>query len=736
MKNLLLCFVMVFAGLLAGCSSGSSAPAKAPAPTLTSIAVTPGAPMVAAGLTQQFKATGTYSDNSTQDLTATAAWASSNTAFATITSPGGLATALTPGTTTITATVGGVVGTAILKVTPVVPTLVSITVNPPTFSLAAGLTEQFTAFGTYSDGTSGPLTATAAWASSNMTYATIAPGGLATALTPGTTTITATVSGITGSATLKVTAAVLDSIAVTPANASVPLGTLTQYTATGTYSDGSTQNLTSTVTWSSSNTTTATITSPGGLLTALTLNGTTTITATSGTVNGSTGLTVVAATLTSISISGAPTVTIANGTSYQFTAWGFYNDGSKHNITSLVTWASSNTAVATIATGPGRAQAVGKGMTTISATLGSVSGMATLVVTTATIASIVVAPSSVTIAPLTVRPFTAIGTFSDASTQNITQDVVWASSNTAFATISNAWGSIGVATAVAVGSPTISATFGGVNGSAPLNVSSATLSSIAVTPASAGLAQDSTLALQVVGTFSDGTKQHLEAVATCTSSATSVASVSGNIVTGNSNGGPVTITCSLGGVSGTASLTVEGLSATAPAITITTPASGSVAENTSVSLVATATLADGTTQNITSSVLWTSSNPTVAIMSDASGSFGQAAGVAPGTVTVIAAFAGQVGVASLTVTDATLNSITIKPANPSIKLGSSQGFSAKGTFSDGTTEDLGSQVTWSSSDITVAIIDSTGAISTTGMGTTTIEAALEGVNDTTVLTVQ
>jgi hypothetical protein len=123
-------------------------------------------------------------------------------------------------------------------------------------------------------------------------------------------------------------------------------------------------------------------------------------------------------------------------------------------------------------------------------------------------------------------------------------------------------------------------------------------------------------------------------------------------------------------------------------------------------------------------------------MSDASGSFGQAAGVAPGTVTVIAAFAGQVGVASLTVTDATLSSITIKPANPSIKLGSSQGFSAKGTFSDGTTEDLGSQVTWSSSDITVAIIDSTGAISTTGMGTTTIEAALEGVNDTTVLTVQ
>ena len=193
----------------------------------------------------------------------------------------------------------------------------------------------------------------------------------------------------------------------------------------------------------------------------------------------------------------------------------------------------------------------------------------------------------------------------------------------------------------------------------------------------------------------------------------------------------MTITCSLGGVSGTASLTVEALTA----ITITTPASGSVAENTSIGLVATATLADTTTQNITSSVLWTSSNPAVATMSDASGSFGQAAGVAPGTVTILATFSGQVGVASLAVTNATVSSITIKPATADIALGSRQAFSATGTFSDGTTEDLGGQVTWSSSDITVAIINNTGAISTTGTGTTTIEAALGAVNDTAVLTV-
>jgi hypothetical protein len=105
-------------------------------------------------------------------------------------------------------------------------------------------------------------------------------------------------------------------------------------------------------------------------------------------------------------------------------------------------------------------------------------------------------------------------------------------------------------------------------------------------------------------------------------------------------------------------------------------------------------------------------------------------------VTVIAAFAGQVGVASLTVTDATLSAITINPPSPIINLGDRQQFSATGKFSDGTTENLSQQVIWTSSKPGVAIINSSGAISTTGTGTTMIEAAFGSVNDTTSLTVQ
>ena len=649
MKNILLVVVVMFAGLLAGCSSGNSTPPP-PAPTLTSIAVTPGTASVAAGLTQPFKATGTYSDNSTQDLTATATWTSSNTAVATIS--GGLAKGVVANATAIT--------------------------------------------------------------------------------------LTAAMSGISGTAQLTVTAAVLQSIAVTPANATVPLGTLTQLTATGTYSDSSTQDLTTTAAWTSSDTTIATIAS-SGLATALSISNTPiTVTATSGGISGNTGLTVAAATLTSIVIPGGPTVTIANGTSYGFSALGLYNDGSKRNITTQVTWASSETGVATIVPA-GRAQSLTVGNTTISATLGSVSQSVTLDVSSATIQSpILVAPSSTTIAPPTTQQFTATGTFSDQTTQNITHDVVWSSNAPGTATIGNTPGSIGLATAVASGTATISGTFtfGGATatGSVPLNVSGAALQSIAVTPASASLApsptcgtppcQSSILQMQAIGTFSDGSTQHIESLCTWTSSDTTVATVNTfGTVTGVANGGPVTITCALDGATpGTASLTVEPL--TAIAISTGNPGGLNVAAGTAISLVATGTLADGETQNLTSAVQWTSSDPTVATVSNVPGSVGQAAGNAPGTSTVTAAFSGMVGVNTLTVTDVTLTSITIKPGTADIPLGGKQQFTATGTFSDGSTESLTSQVTWSSSDTTVAIINSTGGISTTGTGTTNIGAQL------------
>ena len=257
---------------------------------LQSIAVTPANPSLAKGLTQQFTATGTFSDNSTQNITATVTWASATPGVATITA-GGLATGVSTGTSSISATLSGISGSTVLTVTAAV--LQSIAVTPANPSIPKGTTQPFTATGTFSDSSTQNLTGSVTWASATPSVATITAAGLATGVSTGTSSISATQSGISGSTVLTVTAAVLQSIAVTPANPSIPMGTTQQFTATGTFSDATVQNLTGSVTWASATPSVATIT-VAGLATGVS-TGTSTISATLGGISGSTVLTVTAA---------------------------------------------------------------------------------------------------------------------------------------------------------------------------------------------------------------------------------------------------------------------------------------------------------------------------------------------------------------------------------------------------------------------------------------------------------
>jgi chitodextrinase len=90
-----------------------TAPAGVAAPTLSSIAVAPSSASISAGSTEQFSATGTYSDGSTKNLTATAIWASTNTSVVSIAAGTGLATGLAAGNSEISATVGSISSPAV-----------------------------------------------------------------------------------------------------------------------------------------------------------------------------------------------------------------------------------------------------------------------------------------------------------------------------------------------------------------------------------------------------------------------------------------------------------------------------------------------------------------------------------------------------------------------------------------------------------------------------------------------
>jgi len=165
-------------------------------------------------------------------------------------------------------------------------TLLSIAVTPQSPTIAKGTTRQLTAIGTYSDSSRQDLTNQVTWASSDTSKATISSTGLATGMDFGSVTITATLGSVFGSTSLNVVA--LLSIAVTPQGPTIAKGQTQQLGATGTYSDNSTQDLTTQVTWTSSDTSNATV-GNSGLVTGLGI-GTATITATSGSVSGSTSI--------------------------------------------------------------------------------------------------------------------------------------------------------------------------------------------------------------------------------------------------------------------------------------------------------------------------------------------------------------------------------------------------------------------------------------------------------------
>jgi uncharacterized protein YjdB len=169
------------------------------------------------------------------------------------------------------------------------PTLSSVTVTPGTATIqtgSSGNTQQYSAFGTYNDGSSGNPAVT--WTSSDTTVATISASGLATSVSTGTSTITATATQnptITGTASLTVTVGCIQSITLNPAStitlsASTSGQNTKQISAQATTCNGLV-DITNTATWTSSNTSAATVV--GGLVTGV-AQGSANITATAGNV--------------------------------------------------------------------------------------------------------------------------------------------------------------------------------------------------------------------------------------------------------------------------------------------------------------------------------------------------------------------------------------------------------------------------------------------------------------------
>jgi hypothetical protein len=292
--------------------------------------------------------------------------------------------------------------------------------------------------------------------------------------------------------------------------------------------------------------------------------GSTTITASSGFISGSTTLTVTGATLQSILVTPF-NVSLPKGVSRQFTATGTFSDNSTQDVTSQVTWSSSEPAAATVSNAAGSAGVVvgvAPGASIISATTATgIVATSPVGVTAASHVSIQVSPNNFAIANGLTQQFTATGTYTDNSTQSLTGQVTWASSNTAAATISNASGSNGLASTAGVGATTIAAALGNVSGNTVLNVSAAALVSIQVTPDSPGIGAGLTTQFTAIGTYTDNSKQYLTTQVTWASTNTGAATISNaagsNGLLTASSPGTTTISATSGSISASTVLTVR-----------------------------------------------------------------------------------------------------------------------------------------------------------------------------------
>ena len=306
------------------------------------------------------------------------------------------------------------------------PQLTRITIAPNGSSLFVGQTLQLAVSGTFSDGTSKDQTSQVRWTSSNASVGSISPAGVLRARGVGVVSIAASISGLTASIDVKVNSAAPQSIAIAPNPVVLIAGQKAQLTVTATLTDGTSQDVTRTVTWSCSDSGVIQI-DANGLASALKA-GTSTLTASlsgasSGTITGNSTATVNPELLTVLQISGHD-ASMPLGTSQQLTAVGTYNDGTVRDLTAAVSWSTSAPSILGVSA-TGAVAALALGSASVSASAGGITASMTVNVGDPVMSSIAIVPSDPSILVSESVQLTAIATFSDGSTSDVTSTAAW-----------------------------------------------------------------------------------------------------------------------------------------------------------------------------------------------------------------------------------------------------------------------------------------------------------------------
>jgi uncharacterized protein YjdB len=296
------------------------------------------------------------SSGAAQDVTTTSTWTSSNTAVATVDAAGRV-THVGSGQTEIRATYQNLFGGAIVLVN-VTVTSVTVACTPESGAHVC------TAIARLSNGTTQDVTSSGAvWSSSNTDIATVNSTGRVTHISNGQVEIAAKFQNVVGGVVLNLSGVVAATSVVVTCDAQPGAH---QCLALAGFSDGTSRSVTSDSSWTSTNTAVATVDSSGRVTHKST--GQTQIRATYRNLTGSATLDIFVLTMTSITVTCIPEFE-----AHQCAAVGNFNDGSHQTLTSLVTWKSTKTNVATVDSS-GRVRHLSTGQVEIQATFQGLAG--------------------------------------------------------------------------------------------------------------------------------------------------------------------------------------------------------------------------------------------------------------------------------------------------------------------------------------------------------------------------
>ena len=381
-----------------------------------------------------------------------------------------------------------------------------------------------------------------------------------------------------------------------------------------------------------------------------------------------------------------------------------------------ITWTSSNPEIATVSD-QGEVVALQEGTCTVTVSAGGKSAECVVTVSRNVIPvkEVILSETSLTLKEGESYTLTATVTPADATERTVT----WKSGNPDVATVSDE----GKIEAVHTGICIITASAGGKVSECMITVTSETIAveqiTLSATSLSLKLGDSRTLTATVIP--SDATDSQV----TWSSSDPSVATVSDQGEVTAVRAGNCTITATAGGKSAACTVTVSTQEIPVERITLSST-SLSLKEGDSHKLTATVTPSDATDSQVT----WSSSDPSVATVSDQ----GEVTAVRAGNCTITATAGGKSAACTVTVStqEIPVERITLSSTSLSLKEGDSHKLTATVTPSDATD----SQVTWSSSDPSVATVSDQGEVTAVRAGNCTITATAGGKSATCTVRVQ